>query len=336
MPPSNLLKQPASRSVKIGIVLLLIVLFIVSCLGVGGLFLNQSIHEPAKSFPVGSTITITPGSSARSVAEQFRDAGYVRSAWSLYLSLIWWHDPTDIKAATYRFSEPLSPRKIAHEITTGHFAYDLISLTIPEGERATTIATIAAQVLPEFDTERFLFLATPTEGKLFPDTYFVPETFTADELYMLLTETYRERVSIPYFASSSTAYPLTETEVIILASILEREANTPESMKLVAGILQNRLEIGMALQVDASMEYVLSKPLKELQPEDLDIDSPYNTYLYSGLPPTPIGNPGLTAVRAILEPTPSEYFYYITGTDGEFYYARTFEEHRSNIDRYLR
>src|SRR3989344_2097250 len=91
-------------------------------------------------------------------------------------------------------------------------------------------------------------------------------------------------------------------------------------MRLVSGILQNRLEIGMALQVDASMEYVLDKPLSELTPEDLELDTPYNTYLYPGLPPTAIGNPGLLAIDAVLNPTPSPYFFYVTGTDGNFYY----------------
>jgi len=133
-------------------------------------------------------------------------------------------------------------------------------------------------------------------------------------------------------ASSS----LTEEQVIIMASVIEREANSPESMGYVAGILQNRLAIGMYLQVDASIEYILNKTLAELVPEDLKIDSPYNTYTNPGLPPTPIGNPGMTSILAVLNPTPSNYLFYITGNDGTFYYARTFDEHRVNIARYLR
>ena len=105
---------------------------------------------------------------------------------------------------------------------------------------------------------------------------------------------------------------------------------------MVSGILQNRLRIGMALQTDASIEYILHKPLKDLTAADLEIDSPYNTYSHNGLPPTPIGNPGLTAIKSVLEPTPSNYLYYITDTNGEFHYARTFEEHKTNISLYLR
>ncbi len=105
---------------------------------------------------------------------------------------------------------------------------------------------------------------------------------------------------------------------------------------MVAGILQNRLTLGMPLQADASVEYILEKPLSELTPEDLKINSPYNTYLNDGLPPTPIGNPGINAILAVLSPTESDYLFYITGDDGKFYYAKTFDEHRVNIAKYLR
>jgi UPF0755 protein len=129
---------------------------------------------------------------------------------------------------------------------------------------------------------------------------------------------------------------LSAEEVIILASIIEREANTFESMKMISGILQGRMAIGMPLQADASIEYVLDKPLKELTPEDLKVDSPYNTYTNKGLPPTPIGNPGTEAIKAVLEPTVSDYVYYITDNEGNFHYAKDFDEHRANVAKYLR
>ncbi len=129
---------------------------------------------------------------------------------------------------------------------------------------------------------------------------------------------------------------LTEAEVIVLASIIEREANDAESMGMVSGILQNRLRDGMPLQADASIEYILDKPLEELTPADLKVDSPYNTYLNKGLPPTAIGNPGAISIGAVLDPTPSDYYFYITGNDGVFYYATTYNDHKRNIARYLR
>ena len=136
--------------------------------------------------------------------------------------------------------------------------------------------------------------------------------------------------------SKIDTHPLGAKGVLILASILEREANSPESMKMVSGILQGRMEAGMPLQADASVEYILDKPLKELTADDLKIDSPYNTYTNRGLPPTPIGNPGLDAIRAVLDPTVTDYVYYITDTDGNFHYARTYNEHLDNVELYLR
>ena len=132
------------------------------------------------------------------------------------------------------------------------------------------------------------------------------------------------------------ASKLSIDEILILASIIEREANTEESQKMISGIFQNRLAINMPLQADASIEYVLDKPLNELTPRDLEIDSPYNTYLNLGLPPTPIGNPGMEAIDAVLNPTKSDYYYYITDENGDFYYAKSYAEHLRNIEQYLR
>jgi UPF0755 protein len=290
--------------------------------------------RPPKNFPLGVPVTIEEGSTARDVTELFAAQGYVRSAFALYMSLLWGYNPSEIKATTYVFSTPLTPWQIAAEITRGHYSNDLITLTLIEGESAKSITKRAEAVLPEFDSATFLALALPHEGTLFPDTYYVPTTYTAEDLFTLLTTTYKERVE-PWQEVMATK-GLIEADVITLASIIEREANTKESMKMVSGILQNRLAIDMPLQADASIEYVLDKPLEELTPEDLRIDSPYNTYLNVGLPPTPIGNPGIDAIMAVIEPTPSEYYFYITGSDGNFYYAENYDEHRRNIARYLR
>ena len=174
------------------------------------------------------------------------------------------------------------------------------------------------------------------EGRLYPDTYLVPKTFTDIELLDLMLKTFDEKVTVPY-QKEIAQDKLSLDEIIILASILEREANDEESMKMVSGILRNRLDIKMPLQADASIEYVLDKKLSELSPADLkEIDSPYNTYLNLGLPPTAIGNPGLKAILAALRPAQTDYLYYLTDKEGNFHYAKTYAEHLKNINRYLR
>jgi UPF0755 protein len=263
----------------------------------------------------------------------------VRSEQLLYYVLVFLHDPADLKASTYVFDEPIDTVSVAKRLTEGDFDTDLVRFTHIEGETVAALAERASAILPEFDKTVFVAQASQHEGKLYPETYFLPVTFTAQELMDLMLETYAETTQP--FEEQILASPLTENQVLILASILEREANSPESMGVVSGILQNRLKVGMLLQADATIEYVLDTPLGELPAGQLanelrELDSPYNTYLYHGLPPTPIGNPGLDAITAVLNPTDTPYFYYVTGDDGVFYYAETYDQHLQNIDRYLR
>jgi len=292
------------------------------------------LNEPPTNFPTSSPVTIPEGTSAKQATLILENEGYIRSNGLLNLILILWYDPNSIKASTYIFNEPLTSFNIAEEITRGRFSDDLIKFTHIEGESVATLARRADLVLPEFEQAEFLALAKSEEGYLFPETYLIPAEYTALDLFNLLRNTFDEKIANleSEIANQERSLP----EIVILASIIEREANTYESKRMVSGILQNRLDIGMALQADASIEYVLDKPLKELTSEDLKIDSPYNTYLNRGLPPTPIGNPGLEAIMAVLEPAETDYLFYITGNDGQFYYAENFDQHRLNIARHLR
>lgn len=293
-----------------------------------------SLLQPPTNFPIEKPITIAYGTSLREVVRIAEEQQLVQSKWLLYFELMQQHPDTPVKASTYVFTEPLALADVATKLTEGDHDTTLIKLTIPEGSSVKTIANIAEEVLVNFDAATFINLATNQEGYLFPETYHIPATYTASELYTLLKTTSTEQLQS--LEPALSAYSMTLTEILTLASIIEREANTAESMGIVSGILQERLRLGVALQVDASMEYVLTKPLSELTAEDLKQESAYNTYLHTGLPPTPIGNPGLQSIKAVLEPTPTDYLFYITGTDGEFYYARTFEEHKQNVARYLR
>lgn len=292
------------------------------------------VTSTPSSFPVDMEIQIEPGTSTKEAAQIFKDAGVVHSKLALLVQLRLKHPNDSVKASTYIFEEPLSLAQVAEVLVVGDNTSNLIRITHREGESNRELSRVADAALSDFDASVFLSLADYVEGKLFPETYFVPPTYTAEDLFVLLTETFATKLA-PLQAEIN-AHPLTLDEIIILASILEREANSLESKKLVSGILQTRLGIGMALQVDASMEYVLDKPLKELTAEDLKMESPYNTYLNPGLPPTPIGNPGLEAIEAVLRPTPSNYLFYITGDDGNFYYAEDFEAHKLNVARHLR
>ncbi len=292
------------------------------------------LHSAPRQTELPRAFTIEPGTSVSEITKQAKRDGFVRSSLLLYAVLARFYESKTLYAGTYLVVEPLSTSEFAAKLAGQDIVIDTVAVTIPEGVRARMIGALAAEVLEDFDATTFTTLAEPREGYLFPETYHVPQHFSETELFELLQDTFVLQTAD--VQSAMQDHDLGEYGVLTLASIIEREANDEASMRMVSGILQNRLAIDMALQTDASIEYDLDKPLAELTPEDLEQDSPYNTYRNRELPPTPIGNPGLMAIEAVLDPTPSEYLYYITGLDGAFYYARTFDEHRKNIDRYLR
>lgn len=296
------------------------------------LFLN------ANSGYESTSIVVEKGVTAADVAATAYQAGVVRSELFFYLALIVAGDPSTIQAGEYPIASDLSSLEIANIILTETPQEPLATVTLPEGISVTEMAAIFVESLPNFDASAFIALAKDNEGYLWPETYFVPYEYTATEAYNLLVKTAREAHEEIFTNYTSN---LTEAELIILASIVEREANTPESMRMVAGVLLQRLEIGMALQADATIEYALESKIGELPAGQLatelrEFDTPYNSYLYPGLPPTPIGNPGREALLAVLAPAENAYLYYITDNEGNFHYAETYAEHLENVNRYLR
>lgn len=274
-------------------------------------------------------VSIPNGATASAISILLEEERIVRSSTLLYFSLILFAEPEAIKAGNYTFTTRDNVYDVAKTITAVAPPSSVVTITFPEGFSSKEYAKIASKVLSNIDSEQFENLASQEEGYLFPDTYYVPLDFTTEELIELTKDTFETK-------TNDITFTQPQYDTLILASILEREANSLDSMQMVAGVMRNRLELGMPLQADASIEYVLDKPLSELTPADLKIDSPYNTYINRGLPPTPIGNPGLDSIRAILNPTKHNFLFYITGNDGNFYYANSLEEHNRNIARYLR
>lgn len=282
---------------------------------------------------------IVKGMSARDISASAKEAGLVRAPFLLYATLSLRYDPTNIHAGRYFFSEPLTVFGVARYLASNKTELDLTKVTFPEGITITQMAEIVDETFAEITASDYLAVAGKSEGYLFPETYFVPPDISAADLVKLQKETLQNTLRDLYQEnidkSISTEY------LITLASIVEREANDAQSMGMVAGIFLNRLEIGMALQADATIEYVLDEKIGELAPGELainlrEIDSLYNTYTHTGLTPTPIGNPGYMALSAVLKPTESDYFYYLTDENGDFHYARTLSEHNQNVQRYLR
>lgn len=311
---------------KILSVIVLSVILITVCLYV----YTQKLNTPTEQFPINTDVIIEEGMNMNEIVDSLEKSGVVRSSLYLYIILESKYKNNFIQAGVYTFSEKLTTQQIADAITHGTYLSPSRKVTLPEGFRVSEIN----KYLPEPYPENEIATALMDEGYLFPDTYFIRKRATFSEFVTLLKENYAKKITP--FRQEIAESEFTEREIIILASIVEREANDPVSMGLVAGILVNRLHLDMPLQVDAVFAYHLGKTSSELTQDDLQIDSPYNTYRNRGLPPDPISNPGLIAIRAVLHPTETDYIYYLTDSEGNFYYSKTFEEHKVNKERYLR
>lgn len=248
------------------------------------------------------------------------------------------------KSGSYMLSSNMSLSEIFAELTTGK--QKMVKITIPEGLTLTKLAGLLEEKLG-ISREQFLELvnspeplaaygvvAKTCEGFLYPDTYFFTENETAHSIVTTLIETFFNKVkTISNFPQDAP----TILETVKLASIVEREYRLVDEAPVIAGVFQNRLNIGMALQSCTTIEYIITEIQKKPHPTriffaDLEIDNPYNTYIYSGLPPTPICSPGFTALQAVVSPHVHDYLYFrlINESEGRHAFSKTFYEHNRN------
>lgn len=239
-----------------------------------------------------------------------------------------------IQAGDFRLSPSMTAEKIAETLTHGTLD---VWITIPEGQRAEEIADLLSAKIPSYK-ESWRSRLVANEGYLFPDTYLIPKDADIDLVLSTMEGNFDKKFAQIGFSNEGN---LTRNEIVILASIIEREAKFPTDRLLVASVLLNRLKISMPLQADATIQYALGYQedkrswwKKSLTREDLKIDSPYNTYINTGFPPTPISNPGLEALKAATNPANTNYLYYLSDKSGRNHYVRTLEEHNQNIKKY--
>lgn len=322
------------KVVVIGLVLLLSVVAITA---VGGYFwLNTQLQPVAPNSSEKVRFLVAKGASISEIAARLESEGLIKN--TLVFRYVVKKEKLDqkIQAGTFVLTKGMTTREVAEQLTKGT---EDEWVTILEGWRVEQVADAFAD-FPAFDRDDFLALAKPKEGYLFPDTYLFPKLVTAETVFSLLNKTFEKKTA--ELQAEATAKGVDFAEAVILASVIEREAQSLTDMKMVAGILYNRMEIGMPLQVDATLQYAkgYNAQLKDWWAPplgvDKEIDSPYNTYKYPGLPPAPIANPSLNAMMAAVSPTNTEYFYYITDRQGNMRYAVGYEEHLQNINQYLR
>lgn len=286
---------------------------------------------PSRSFPSKTIFTVSEGTGLYTLSLQLKEERVIRSPFWFRTFAILLGGERDMKAGEYYLPSRENSFTIAWRILHGNYEIETIKLTIPEGFSIKKISNLFDDRFTLFDHQAFE--SSAREGYLFPDTYFVPVTATASSTIKLLGDNFYNKI-IP-LASEIEESGKTLEEIITVASILEGETRGEEDMKIVSGVLWKRLRLGIPLQVDTSFIYINGKTTAQLTQEDLKIKSPYNTYLFKGLPPTPISNPGLESIKASIHPQETTYLYFLTGSDGIMHYAQTFEEHKVNKLKYL-
>ena len=318
------------------VVLLLIILLAIFGLSFYFLSLLRPIGKSTKI-----EIVLISTSRGDSAALQLEEKGFIRSFTAFNIAYALKGNPK-IEEGGYYLSKNMSTLKIIDELSQGP---DLKQITIPEGLRKEQIGERLAKLMgwSNEELEKWNNVYTKMkpeyeEGVYFPDTYLIPVKESGPLIAARFINNFNEKFA-PYFDQAANKN-IKWTTVLKIASLIEREAAGPSDMPLISGVIWNRLESGQKLEIDATIQYAKGKTngqwWSRVSGKDIKtFDSPYNTYKYAGLPPTPISNPGLAAIDAALNPKPTDCFFYLHAS-GQIYCAATYEEHLENIDKYLR
>jgi UPF0755 protein len=264
-------------------------------------------------FPTQTLFSVKKGATLEAVASNLKTRGVINSATLFELIARLYRSDGTVVAGEYALTEPQSILSIAHRITSGDFELEPVKVRVEEGMSVLQIQTLLSKSVPDFDAEGFYALASPQEGKLFPDTYFILPGEDPLLVVSLMTDNFKAQLRQVQVASAIAAFGKPLEEVLVMASILEREAATTQDRRIISGILWHRLDIGMKLQVDPAPD----------------------TYKTAGLPAMPIGNPSLDAILAAVTPVKTSYIFYLSDSQGKTYYSTTYEQHLQKKAKYL-
>lgn len=263
-------------------------------------------------FPIGAVVEIEPGMSLRGISSVLKKQHIIRSRAVFESFMIIFGAESRIIPADYLFEKKLPVWEIARRMSRNEHNIALVAVTIPEGFDTRQIGDVFASKLSKFNKARFLSEAKSKEGYLFPDTYFFLTGADEKSVLKMMNDNFEKKIGP--LLSEIISSGKDEKDIIITASILEKESKGNADREIISGILWKRIEVDMPLQVDAAPE----------------------TYKIKGLPKSPLGNPGLLAIKAAIHPQNSPYFYYLHDKGGVVHYAKTFAEHNKNISKYLK
>lgn len=300
------------------------------------------------------TVEIGKGDSAFEIANKLSEKGAINSEFLFVLYLFLNKADTNIQAGTFTIKAGTPLVGVIEQLKHGT---NDVSLTFVEGWRVEEFARFASQRLSNVEYKQFVDLASPKEGYLFPDTYFVNKDINEEDLIKLLRDTFDEKTSDILSEGNLKKVGLSKEQVVVIASMVEREVSNIEDRPIIAGILIKRWKDGIKLDVDATTQYVVASDRicggkeyciptledfyslnwwpKDLTKEELENKSPYNTRAVVGLPPSPISSVSRSALESVVNYKETPYYFYMNDRNGVTHYAKTLEEHNSNIQRYL-
>jgi len=347
-PPAAPPVRPASRPRLHPLLLITIVLgVLILGMGTAAWWVTIVVERPYKGWSGEEVfVDIPQGAGVAAITRRLSEAGLLEHPYIFRLSVWQQGAERQLKAGEYRFDRPMAPRRLVSALVRGDVY--LRPLTFPEGLLISEMAALYEQggfgTAAAFESAaRNVALiadldpgATDLEGYLFPDTYQLPRRVEATDLVQTMVDRFRE-IAVPALPQVASTLGWTTREWVTLASLVEKETRLDAERPLVAAVYANRVRIGMGLQCDPTVIYALRRAGQwqgNLTRENLQIDSPYNTYRYRGLPPGPIASPGKSSLLAAAAPAPVDFLYFVSRNDGSHAFSATLAEHNLNVRRF--
>ncbi len=289
---------------------------------------------PPLNFPSASLLKIKEGTSVSQLAEELKSKNIIHST-TLFKAAVRAYGNDHIVAGEYFFPGAQSVLTVARRISRGDHDLVPIRVTFAEGATAKQMSETLAKRLPDFDAETFLAIAQPHEGMLYPDTYFFMPGEEPELVVTALQNNFKIHVADIELQNAIAKFGKPLSEVLVMASLLEKEAATLKDRQLIAGLLWHRIDIGMKLQVDAVFPYIIGVNTFDLTKADLATTSPYNTYVNKGLPPGPIANPSVSSILAAVTPVKTKSVFYLSDMQGNLHFCETYKCQLANQHKYL-
>lgn len=331
---------------RLGIIGAISIIFVL-CISV---FIFTQIGPYNKNNTQGIVVEIPQGSTTNTISDILYKNNLIKNKVMFKISVKLSNKAQQFKAGKYLFNQTYSNKQIINDLSLGKIYNDGIKITIPEGSTSREIVSILVDKKlgnedsyealisnPKEFYNDFKFLEeddiTSLEGFLYPSTYYFDENSSEKEVLSTMLSQFN-KVYTDKLRERQKELNMTTEQVVNLASIVEKEAILDKDRPIIASVFYNRLEIGMPLQSDATIQYIFKERKKIVTYKDLEIDSPYNSYKNKGLPPTPISSPGIESIKATLYPEKTDYLYFVAKMDGGNNYSKNYEDHLKYVKEY--